>query len=60
MQLLLEHGADVNTVSGFFGTALQAAAAGSHEKIVQLLLEHGANVNTVSGSYGTALQVAAE
>jgi ankyrin repeat protein len=49
----------VDVVGGFYGTALQAAAAGGHEKIVQLLLEHGANVNTVTGWYTTALKAAA-
>jgi ankyrin repeat protein len=49
----------VDVVGGFYGTALQAAAARGHEKIVQLCLEHGADVNTVSGFFGTALQGAA-
>ncbi|KAJ7270957.1 hypothetical protein C8J57DRAFT_295004 [Mycena rebaudengoi] len=55
IQLLLEHGADVNTLGG---VALQAASAKGHLEIVQLLLEHGADVNAQGGEYGTALQAA--
>ncbi|KAK4697503.1 hypothetical protein P7C71_g600, partial [Lecanoromycetidae sp. Uapishka_2] len=49
LENLLPKNADVNTVSRYFGSLLQAAAArGSHE-MVQSLLEHGADVNAVCG-----------
>jgi ankyrin repeat protein len=51
---------NVDVVGGHYGTTLQAAAEGGHEKIVELLLEHKANVNTIGGRHGTALQAAAE
>ncbi len=48
----------VNAVGGRLGTALQAAAFGGHETIVQLLLKNNADVNLQSGRFGTALQAA--
>ena len=39
--------------------ALQAAAWGGSEKVVQILLEAGANPNYSKGGQGTALQIAA-
>jgi hypothetical protein len=59
VQLLLEKGADVNTVGGEYGTALGVAAYWGYEPIVQLLLEKGTDVNTVGGNFGTALGAAA-
>ncbi|KAJ7638004.1 ankyrin repeat-containing domain protein, partial [Mycena polygramma] len=59
VRLLLEHGADMNTVGGRFGSALQGAASKGHVDIVRILLEKGADVNTVGGEYGSALQGAA-
>ena len=47
MQILLDKGADVNTQSGFFGNALQAALDEGHIQVVQMLLDNGANVNTL-------------
>jgi ankyrin repeat protein len=49
---------NVDVVGGYWGTALQVAAEGGHEKILQLCLEHGADVNTIGGEYVTALQAA--
>jgi Ankyrin repeats (3 copies) len=57
-QLLLEQGADINTVGGHHGTAFQVAALEGYMEIVWLLLEHGADINAVGGHYGTALQAA--
>ncbi|KAF8430347.1 hypothetical protein EV426DRAFT_581116 [Tirmania nivea] len=57
--LLLDRGADVNTVGGTYGTALGVAAYIENERIVTLLLGRGADVNTVGGTYGTALGAAA-
>ena len=57
--LLLERGANVNTVRGQYGTALAAAVYGGEEKIVRLLLDRGADINMAGGKYETALAVAA-
>ncbi|KAL7932702.1 ankyrin repeat-containing domain protein [Trichoderma chlorosporum] len=63
VQLLLDHGADVNLTptakNKSFGTALQAACAAGNMKLVRLLLEHGAKVNLQSG-HGSALQSACQ
>lgn len=58
-QWLLDKGADVNAEGGEYGNALQAAAVGGKESLVQVLLDRGANVNPKSGEYGSALQAAA-
>ncbi|KAL8815302.1 MAG: hypothetical protein Q9191_008471, partial [Dirinaria sp. TL-2023a] len=58
VQLLLDHGANVNAISKFGGTALHVASVRGFEKIVQLLLNHGANVNAISKYDDTALHVA--
>lgn len=58
-RLILESGSDVNAKGGHQFTALQAAAAGGHEQIVQLLLAMGADVNLQGGTCGTALNAAA-
>ncbi|KAF8507549.1 ankyrin repeat-containing domain protein, partial [Gautieria morchelliformis] len=42
VQLLLEHGADVNSVGWTYGTALQTAVSRGNTEIVQLLLKQGA------------------
>ncbi|KAJ7481304.1 ankyrin repeat-containing domain protein [Mycena galericulata] len=60
VQLLVEHGANVDAQDGRYGTALQAAAEQGHEDIVGLLIEHGVNVNAEGGEYGTAMQAAAD
>ncbi|KAJ7328855.1 ankyrin repeat-containing domain protein [Mycena albidolilacea] len=59
VQLLAEHGADVNAKSEHYGNAIQAAAYSGHENIVQLLLNKGANVNAQGGLYGSPIQAAA-
>lgn len=59
---LLRHGADVHKSGGYYGHALQAAAASSRnnhsEEVARLLIEHGANINAHGGHYGNALQAA--
>ena len=55
-RLLLNSGADVNTQSGFFGTALQAASNEGYKEIVRLLLDRGADVNTQGKRYGNFIQ----
>ncbi|KAJ7499632.1 ankyrin repeat-containing domain protein [Mycena latifolia] len=57
VQLLIEHGADVNARDG--GTALQEASYMGHEPVVRLLVERNADVDAQGGHYGTALQAAA-
>lgn len=44
--------------AGLLGNALQAAAYGGHEKVVQTLLDQGADINTRGGYFGNALQAA--
>ena len=61
VKLLLEQGARINEVGGFYDTALQAAAGrdAGDLGIVKLLLKSGAEVNTLPGGYyGSALQAA--
>lgn len=57
--LLLDYGADVNTVGGKYGTALQAAAFNGNLEVAKLLIDRGARVDEVGGEYGCALQAAA-
>ncbi|KAJ3769809.1 ankyrin repeat-containing domain protein, partial [Lentinula raphanica] len=49
---------DINLLGEFLGTALQTAAFGGHNGIVQLLLEHNPDINKRGGYFGTALQAA--
>jgi hypothetical protein len=59
--MLLEKGAKVNALGGFFENALQAAVvAGTwdSEAIVLTLLERGADMNVQGGYYGCALDAA--
>ena len=37
VQMLLDKGADVHVQGGRYGSALQMASAGGHEKVVQIL-----------------------
>jgi ankyrin repeat protein len=45
VKILLDSGAEVNTNTGFYGTALRAASEQGHERVVKLLLEAGSDVN---------------
>ncbi|OQD87404.1 hypothetical protein PENSOL_c078G10565 [Penicillium solitum] len=58
VQLLLDHGARVNSKGGDYGYALVAACFKGHMKIVQLLLKRGAHVNAQGGRHGYALVAA--
>jgi hypothetical protein len=51
LELLLDRGADVNAIEGFWGTAVCAAAFGGWkgEKPIRLLLAHGAFANLRGG-----------
>ncbi|KAL7954396.1 ankyrin repeat-containing domain protein [Trichoderma compactum] len=57
LDLLLEHGADVDACAQDDGTALIAACRSLEEdtRCVRLLLDRGADVNAQSDHYGTAL-----
>jgi ankyrin repeat protein len=48
VELLLSKGADVNTESGFYDEALQAASKQDHDKMAKLLLSKGANADTIT------------
>ncbi|KAI4121726.1 MAG: hypothetical protein LQ338_006194, partial [Usnochroma carphineum] len=56
---LLEAGARIDSVAGYYGNALQAASLKRHTKLVKLFLEYGAEPNTQGGYHGNALQAAA-
>jgi ankyrin repeat protein len=58
VQLLLNHGAEVNAQGGLYDNALQAASTKGHEQIVKLLIAHDAKVNAQGGRYDTALHAA--
>ena len=45
VELLLDHGADINLVDGTLGGAVQGAVLGKHMEIVRLLMEKGADIN---------------
>ena len=55
---LIEDKEDLNKIGGYFGTALQAAAATGHLEMASVLLKGGAAVNVQAGNYGTAIQAA--
>lgn len=55
---LLARGSNPNATSGYYNTALQAAARGGHSEIIQILLEHGADVHIEGGFCGNALNAA--
>ena len=60
-QLLLEHGADINTQTRFGGTSLYYASYYGALEAVRVLLEHDADVEVKHNNTGkTALQIAAE
>ncbi|KAH8813589.1 hypothetical protein DL96DRAFT_1821354 [Flagelloscypha sp. PMI_526] len=59
IELLVEHGADVNNMAGSFGNALHAAALQGSLDVVQFLVEKGADMNKERGYYGSALEAAA-
>ncbi|KAF7503583.1 hypothetical protein GJ744_003611 [Endocarpon pusillum] len=60
VQLLLDHGADVNAPEGRYGTALYAASQQGYTATVKLLLDHGAEVNAPGKFDNTTLCAASE
>ena len=59
LNLLLEHGADVNLISPGEGNALMAGAKRGHVFAVAALVEHGAVINAAAPGFGTPLAAAA-
>ncbi|KAL8748477.1 MAG: hypothetical protein Q9184_007276 [Pyrenodesmia sp. 2 TL-2023] len=60
IQTLVDHGARVGLVAGYYGCALQAACVIGHGAVVDYLLtECNAEVNSQGGYHGNALQAAA-
>ncbi|KAL7946527.1 ankyrin repeat-containing domain protein [Trichoderma barbatum] len=61
LQLLLDHGADVNAASSkVFGTAFHAACAAGNMELIRVLLDNGAKIDLQSTGYGTPLQFACQ
>jgi ankyrin repeat protein len=60
VELLLEHGADVNAVQSGGFTSLHEAALLGDEELVKLLLARGADKGLVNDAGQTALQIAEE
>jgi len=58
VKLLLEAGADPNTLGGLFGNALQAACARGHRDAAVVLLKHGARPHETCGILGSAFRAA--
>ncbi|HEX8649483.1 MAG TPA: ankyrin repeat domain-containing protein [Pyrinomonadaceae bacterium] len=54
VELLINHGADVNATDGFRRTALWYAALGDHADTARLLISRGANVNPPKGDFPLA------
>ncbi|KAL8720021.1 MAG: hypothetical protein Q9225_003066 [Loekoesia sp. 1 TL-2023] len=60
LETLVDHGARIGLVAGYFGSALQAACFAGHNEIVEFLLtECNADPNSQGGFHGNALQAAA-
>ncbi|KAJ6529244.1 ankyrin repeat-containing domain protein [Mycena capillaripes] len=58
VQLLIEHGADLDAPCGEYGTALATSSFCGYENIVRLLLQQGADINARGGRYDFALHAA--
>ncbi|RAO66678.1 uncharacterized protein BHQ10_002690 [Talaromyces amestolkiae] len=58
VEILVEHGADVNWTGSYYGTALQAASRFGHAQIARVLLQSGSDPNLNGGRHGTALRAA--
>lgn len=60
VRLLLERGADVDALCGWYGSALVAACDEDQLEIVEILLDSKADINTESDLYGSPLEAAAK
>ncbi|KAH8646790.1 ankyrin repeat-containing domain protein [Xylariales sp. PMI_506] len=58
VKALLDKGADVRGVGGYFQTTLFAAIEGGNHDVMSLLLERGVDVNLVHPDYGTPMHFA--
>jgi ankyrin repeat protein len=58
VQLLLDHGADVHTQAGIFGSVIETACYYGDEKIVQMLIDYGADINAPGMVYASPVQAA--
>lgn len=54
-KLIIQNGADLDTVNIYLQTPLHDAVANNHFEIVKLLIENGADVNAVDTLLGTPL-----
>ena len=60
VKLLLDHGANINSMDNSGKTSLSLACEKNHEKCVELLLEYNSNVNTCDNEDKTPLYLAAK
>lgn len=51
-EYLIDKGAHVDLVAGYYGSPLQAAALNGHAHVVELLLKHNAEPNSQGGYFG--------
>ncbi|KAL4805964.1 ankyrin repeat-containing domain protein [Aspergillus unguis] len=58
VELLLDHGVDIDYRESTHGTALQAAAKQGNLDVIKVLLSRGADINLEGGYWGTALYAA--
>ena len=56
--MLLDHGAQINTIVGGYITALIDAILWKSEDVVRILIDRGADVNLSTGSFGSPLVTA--
>lgn len=56
--MLLDHGAEIDTVEGIWGSAITIAAAEGHLAVFELLLERGADVYLKGGFNGSTFKAA--
>ncbi|KAJ9601260.1 hypothetical protein L9F63_000555 [Diploptera punctata] len=60
VELLLEHGAEVDKSDSDYRSPLMRAAARGHMKVAEFLVQHGANINARDSRGRTAVLLAAE
>jgi ankyrin repeat protein len=55
VEMLIQHGVDIDADCGEYGSALAGAAVAGHVSVIKRLIEHGVQINARS-KYGNALQ----